>query len=207
MPLAGSMKLKTFLALAGSVAVAVVAVTAIGAGSIYNNAQQRIAEKRQERVRLEERQRAEAAQKEWEERKLRIAKAKEERLATQMDRLEERMSAPKTAPDKTSAPGSSRTSSSPSTEEPDGVVLRVLGKPLGSKKRKDVTPGMRFKINVYQDDGHSVANRAKIDLDRDERWDIKVTWSDGQVTRKVSPDDNDDYTIEERWDGGAWVAR
>lgn len=84
--------------------------------------------------------------------------------------------------------------------------LAWVGKDIGSAKLKDVTRGMPYKINVYQDDGHATANRLKIDIDRDDKWDIKVTYGE-DITRKVSSNDDENYDLEEIWDGSAWVSR
>lgn len=89
----------------------------------------------------------------------------------------------------------------------DQVVLSYAGKALGAAKRKDVTTGKPFKVNVYQDEGHATANRAKADLDRDDQWDEKFTFHpDGRITRKVAPADDEDYTESFVWSEGAWVA-
>jgi hypothetical protein len=89
----------------------------------------------------------------------------------------------------------------------DAVVVRYLGQPLGSPKRKDVTSGKPYKVNVYQDDGEPVANRAKVDLDRDDRWDEKWTWDAGVISRQTAPGDDEVYTVTEVWQQGAWAKR
>ena len=95
----------------------------------------------------------------------------------------------------------------PSGRPVDQEVLSWVGRDLGSKKKKDVTKGRAYKVNVYQDDGHATANRAKVDLDRDDRWDEKITFhDDGTVSRKVSPGDDEDYTETSHWSGTEWVA-
>lgn len=86
----------------------------------------------------------------------------------------------------------------------DRTVLAYNGKDLGSEKAKDVTSGLPYKVNVYQDAGEATANRAKVDLDRDEAWDIKVTFGDS-ITRQVSSHDDEVYDVDEHWDGAAWV--
>lgn len=88
----------------------------------------------------------------------------------------------------------------------DQVVLGFVGTDLGSAKRKDVTKGKPFKVNVYQDEGHSTANRAKVDLDRDDKWDEKFTFDGDAVSRKVAPADDEDYTQVFVWSGSEWVA-
>lgn len=89
--------------------------------------------------------------------------------------------------------------------EVDGVIFSYLGKPIASEKLKDVSEGMVFKVNIYKDAGQMVANRAKVDLDRDEKWDETITWSDGAVTREHSPNDDENYTERSTWDGAIWV--
>jgi hypothetical protein len=84
-------------------------------------------------------------------------------------------------------------------------ILSWIGKDIGSAKLKDVTKGKIYKINVYQDEGHETANRAKLDKDRDDKWDMKVTYSDPPV-RQVSSNDDEVYDVEEVWDGASWTA-
>lgn len=90
--------------------------------------------------------------------------------------------------------------------EVDKVVLGWAGKDLGAKKKKDVTKGRPFKVSLYQDKGKSTVNRAKVDLDRDGKWDQKYTFKGTAVTRKSAPGDDEKYTKKERWDGKAWVS-
>ena len=97
--------------------------------------------------------------------------------------------------------------SRPDQRAVDQVVSRHLGHNLGSSKLKDVTKGLPYKVNVYQDDGNAVANRAKIDLDRDDQWDEKWTFKGGSISRKVAPNDDEDYTVEQDWQDGGWVDR
>ncbi len=104
--------------------------------------------------------------------------------------------------------GWARPGAEPAEEPQDPVVadlMRWVGKDLGSAKLKDVTQGKPYKINVYQDDGHGTANRAKVDLDRDDKWDIKVTFDD-TISRKVSSGDDENYDLEQVWSGEDWVS-
>lgn len=94
----------------------------------------------------------------------------------------------------------------PGLREVDAVVLSYRGKDLGSDKLKDVTSGKPYKVNVYQDAGQSTANRAKVDLDRDDKWDEKFTFEADEIRRDVAPADDERYTQHYRWDGGAWAA-
>jgi hypothetical protein len=96
----------------------------------------------------------------------------------------------------------------PSERPVDKAVMGWFGKDLGDSKRKDVTSGQPYKVNLYQDAGNSSVNRAKIDLDRDEKWDEKWTFKGSEISRKVSSaDDDSTYDQEFVWQGGAWVKR
>ncbi len=88
----------------------------------------------------------------------------------------------------------------------DAFLLERAGSALGSKKLKDAAKGKSWKVNLYQDDGESTMNRAKVDIDRDDKWDEKWTFKADSVTRKVAPADDEDYTEVFAWDGGTWVA-
>ncbi|MES2639273.1 MAG: hypothetical protein V4850_07305 [Myxococcota bacterium] len=92
------------------------------------------------------------------------------------------------------------------TREIDITVFSYVGRDIGSDKLKDVSKGKPFKVNVYQDPGSPTANRVKVDLDRDEKWDEKFTFKDGTITRDVAPADDEAYTVSYRWDGKEWVA-
>jgi hypothetical protein len=91
----------------------------------------------------------------------------------------------------------------PGQDPVDAALLSWIGKDLGTTKIKDVTKGKPFKINVYQDAGNASANRAKIDLDRDDKWDIKVTFEE-PPSRQVSPSDDENYSLTQTWSGQAW---
>ena len=82
--------------------------------------------------------------------------------------------------------------------------MGFVGQDIGASKRKDVTTGRAFKVNVYQDDGHSTVNRAKVDLDRDDKWDEKWTIDGASISRQVAPADDESYSVEQTWSGTAW---
>lgn len=90
-----------------------------------------------------------------------------------------------------------------SAEVVEPFLLAKLGKRSSGPKLKDVLGAGQPKINVYDEDG--LWGRAKVDLDRDEKWDEKWTWADGVVERQVSPDDDESYSIQRRWVRGAWL--
>ncbi|MCK6503882.1 hypothetical protein L6R53_10860 [Myxococcota bacterium] len=117
---------------------------------------------------------------------------------------------PATAPAIAAAPDAPSTSAAP-TSQADGAlphqadVLTWVGKDLGADKKKDTTKGRAWKVNVYQDAGNTSANRAKVDLDRDDRWDEKWTFEgDGRVSRQVAPADDEQYTETWVWNGQDW---
>ena len=89
----------------------------------------------------------------------------------------------------------------------DREVLKWKHLPIPVPKKKDVSKGRAYKINVYQDDPGTGVGRAKVDLDRDDRWDEKFTFEpDGGVTRKVAPLDDENYTKTLRLTDAGWVA-
>lgn len=77
--------------------------------------------------------------------------------------------------------------------EVDTLMLELLELPVQSKI-KDASKGRSFKINLYSDDGQRF-NRAKVDLDRDDKWDEQWTFKpDGAIEREVAPADDEDYS-------------
>lgn len=78
-----------------------------------------------------------------------------------------------------------------------------LGEPADADKIKDMLGGTGVKINVYNEGG--VWARAKVDHDRDEKWDEKWHVDGGVVVRQIAPNDDESYTRELRWQGGRWV--
>jgi hypothetical protein len=90
----------------------------------------------------------------------------------------------------------------------DREILARVAQGISGGKGKDAIKGRAWKVNLYQDDGHSSVNRLKIDLDRDEKWDEKWTFSAeggvAAVKRQVAPNDDESYTDEYRLDGERW---
>jgi hypothetical protein len=89
--------------------------------------------------------------------------------------------------------------------EEENAVRALLGTAMAGSKRKDATAGKRYKINVYKDAGNEVANRAKLDLDRDDKWDQKWSLTAGVVRRSVSTLDNEEYDTRQEWKDGQWI--
>ena len=89
----------------------------------------------------------------------------------------------------------------------DQVIMEHLGRDLRMDKKKDATPGQPYKVNIYQDAGHSQPNRAKVDLDRDDKWDEKWTIDGDEITRQVAPNDDEVYSQTFVWsETEGWVA-
>lgn len=86
---------------------------------------------------------------------------------------------------------------------PEAYLLATLGQPATSDKLKDVTNGQGPKINVYNEGGTWA--RAKVDQDRDEKWDESWHLDDGAVVRRIAPADDEQYTRELRSVAGVWA--
>lgn len=90
----------------------------------------------------------------------------------------------------------------------DDEVLRLAGQRMTTDKVKDAVPGRPYKINLYVEGGRVV--RAKVDLNRNEKWDEKwsfeIEGGTPVVKRQVSPTDDDStYPLKYRLAGKAWV--
>jgi hypothetical protein len=107
---------------------------------------------------------------------------------------------PKPATETKDEPEASPPSSLP---ELDQAILRSLKRPLPGGKLKDAVKVGGAKVNLYADSGNT-ANRAKVDLDRDEKWDQKWTIKGGSIERKVAPNDDENYTRVEVFQDGKW---
>ncbi len=112
-----------------------------------------------------------------------------------------------TTPSTTTSSTTATTTENDKLRPVDRELMEWVGKDLGSKKKKDAVKGNAWKINLYQDAGKSVMNRAKVDLDRDDRWDEKWTFDGKNIARKVSPNDDEDYSKEFDWSGSEWAPR
>ncbi len=94
-------------------------------------------------------------------------------------------------------PAPAQVAAAPAPQQPPAVdyrsfLLSRLGRPATSDKLKDAFPGPT-KVNVYAKNG--VWDRAKVDLDRDEKWDEKWWVKDGKIMREVSTDDSDHHGV------------
>ncbi len=113
------------------------------------------------------------------------------------------------APSAGATTGAAAPSDSPDALRPmDREILARVAQGISGDKAKDAVRGRPWKVNLYQDAGQSRVNRLKIDLDRDDRWDEKWSFStDGGkevVKRQVAPADDEAYTREFVLDGDRW---
>lgn len=89
----------------------------------------------------------------------------------------------------------------------DEVLLAASQSPAKNGRVRDQDPTAPYKINIYQDADRATANRAKVDLDRDGRWDIKVEFPErGVVQLKHAPNDDDVHNQRYRFTTDGWDA-
>ena len=90
--------------------------------------------------------------------------------------------------------------------EMDRAIIAAAAVPISGDKVKDAVRGRSYKVNLYKDAGESRVNRAKIDLDRDEKWDEKWTFEkSGGTKRQIAPLDDENYSIEYALEGQRWL--
>lgn len=191
MPIAGHVKFKSFTRLLAGLVVAL----GLGAGLfIHNHMGERAEEAEKEDRETERRNKEIAARFDKEQAEQRVAEAALRKVAAEREvaRKLERATLEKSLGDVR-----------PVDKE---LMLDWKGKAIPSSKLKDVSKGKAYKINVYKDSGSRGVNRAKVDLDRDDKWDEKWTFEPGGgVTRKTAPADDQNYSVQERWNGSAFV--
>ena|SRR5688572_4782402 len=101
--------------------------------------------------------------------------------------------APPTAPPPIAPPVVATTPEPPGLRPVDQEMLRLVKTALVQEKIKDATSGRPYKINMYSDDGKAW-NRAKVDLNRNDKFDEKWTWKpSGDVERQVATKDDENY--------------
>jgi len=104
----------------------------------------------------------------------------------------------------------------PSTAEPAGKsdlaarsydqeVIAWSKRAISGDKMKDATKGKPYKVNLYQEAGHSTVNRAKVDVDRDDKFDEKYTFETTKITLQRAPNDDEQYTETYHWNGSGWT--
>ncbi len=90
----------------------------------------------------------------------------------------------------------------------DQKILEKLRAGFSGDKVKDVFKSEPFKVNLYKEEGKV---RAKVDLDRDEKfdekWDFDTEGGKEKVKRRVSTQDDESYDREYRLEEGRWVEK
>jgi hypothetical protein len=89
----------------------------------------------------------------------------------------------------------------------DTDMFDLLGRLPVQEKIKDATKGKAWKINLYSDDGQRF-NRAKVDLNRNDKWDESWTFKSAtDIERQVAPADDEKYTEVYSFQNGTWVKK
>jgi hypothetical protein len=89
----------------------------------------------------------------------------------------------------------------------DAEVIAWKDKSIASDKEKDVSKGKSYKINVYKDAGQTNVNRAKVDVNRNDKFDEKYTFEPGKITLQRAPADDEQYTETYHWTGSGWTKK
>ena len=88
----------------------------------------------------------------------------------------------------------------------DRVLFALEGSTLDGTAEKVVYAAPPIRAVGFRDPGHETINRAHVDLDSDgridERWVFK---GNGQVRRRVAPNDDEAYGDDQVWSTGRWV--
>jgi hypothetical protein len=87
----------------------------------------------------------------------------------------------------------------------DSEVIAWKDKTITGDKQKDVSKGKPYKIDVYRDKGAKTVNRAKVDLNRNNKFDEKYSFDIGKITLQRAPADDENYTETYHWSGTGWV--
>jgi len=99
---------------------------------------------------------------------------------------------PEPEPNLAPPPSPEAQSAYPFLEPAGQFIVAQAGRDLGTSKVKDATKGSSYKVNLYQDKGKATINRAKVDVDRDDVWDEKWTFkSDGSIVRSLRKEGTD----------------
>jgi hypothetical protein len=115
-------------------------------------------------------------------------------------------STPTPAPTPTALPATSPTTPSDlAARSYDNEVIAWSRRSISGDKMKDATKGKSYKLNLYKDAGKTTVNRAKIDLDRDDKFDEKYTFDATKITLQVAPNDDESYTQTYHWNGSGWT--
>jgi hypothetical protein len=87
----------------------------------------------------------------------------------------------------------------------DADVLAWRTKTAPKGKIKDAAPRAAYKLDLYQDAGKSTIDRAKLDANRNGKWDDKYTFDGDAITLEHAPADDEKYTETYHWNGSGWT--
>lgn len=119
-------------------------------------------------------------------------------------------------PDKPALPPTPPTGQTPSSTPPtgpgdlaarsyDAEVIAWSKRSISGDKMKDATKGKPYKLNLYKDAGMTTVNRAKVDLNRNDKFDEKYTFETTKITLQRAPNDDEKYSETYHWNGGGWT--
>jgi hypothetical protein len=86
----------------------------------------------------------------------------------------------------------------------DADVLAWRTKSIKGDKLKDAAKGQPYKLDVFEDAGEKTVNRAKLDLNRNGKWDEKYTFKGDEIVMERAPADDEKYTDTFKWTGTGW---
>lgn len=89
----------------------------------------------------------------------------------------------------------------------DKALLDKVHEPLRADHQTDAFPQQAYRVNVYQEAGHTTPNRLEVDLNRNEKWDERWTIEGAAVKRQVAPADDENFTREYVLENGSWVPK
>src|SRR5262249_24985747 len=72
-------------------------------------------------------------------------------------------------------------------------------------KIKDAEPHAAWKLDLYQSPGKPTIDRAKLDANRNGKWDDKYTFDGETITLELAPADDEHYTQRYHWNGSGWT--
>jgi hypothetical protein len=87
----------------------------------------------------------------------------------------------------------------------DADVLAWRGKTAPKGKIKDAAHGASYKLDLYQGAGKPTIDRAKVDANRNGKWDDKYTFDGDTITLERAPADDEHYTEKYHWNGSGWT--
>lgn len=87
----------------------------------------------------------------------------------------------------------------------DKDVIAWKGRSINSDKLKDAIKGKSYKVNLYKDAGSSTVDRAKIDINKNSKWDEKISFKGDEITLERAPADDENYTEKYHWNGTGWI--